>query len=299
MNLDYLIGQKVGVSTLLRERARGSRAIIFDACQMTSKRRVAVKILPRTLLTPLAAELVHQEAEAAAILSHPNIATIHEVGETEDFIFVAMQLVTGPSLIDYLTMARKHVIPSKRFLPVKETVKIIIQVLGALDYAHRLDIVHRDIKPTNILIDVQVRRPIILDFGIAPTTCAFEGNSSMITGTPPYMAPEQILNKPVDRRADIYATGVMLFEMLVTNLPLPQCSTADEVSRMRLDLKEGLFHKKPSEINLSLHCEMDQIVFKALSHDPWERYANCDEFITELKAYQARHLRTQPEHAPM
>ena len=92
------------------------------------------------------------------ILSQPNIATIHEVGETRDFLFISMQLVAGRSLLDYLTMARKHGIPFKRFLPLKETVKIIIHVLGALDYAHRLDIVHRDIKPTNILIADQVKR---------------------------------------------------------------------------------------------------------------------------------------------
>jgi integrase len=108
MNIDYLIGQKVGVSTLLRERARGSRAVIFDAYQMGLKRRVAVKILPRMLLTPLTAELIYQEAEAAAILSHPNIATIHEVGETEDFFFVASLLIEQGESAQYIQNQMGH-----------------------------------------------------------------------------------------------------------------------------------------------------------------------------------------------
>ncbi len=292
LNFDHLIGQEVGTSTLLKELARGGMAAIFIAYQRTLKRQIAVKILPKSLLTPLAAELFQQEAESAAILSHPNIVTIYEVGEVEGFLFITMQLVNGRSLFDYITMARKHVLPSKRILPLKATIKIITDVLDALDYAHSQDIIHRDIKPANILIEAHTKRPIVSDFGLATTTRGSEQDSSVITGTPTYMAPEQILNDPSDGRTDIYATGVMLFEMLVSRLPLPKYSTAMELLKMRLKLKERLFQKKPSEMNPMLTREMDDIVFKAIAHDPENRYATCREFLEAIKVYRDHHIKT-------
>jgi len=292
LNFDHLIGQEVGTSTLLKELARGGMAAIFIAYQRTLKRQIAVKILPKSLLTPLAAELFQQEAESAAILSHPNIVTIYEVGEVEGFLFITMQLVNGRSLFDYITMARKHVLPSKRILPLKATIKIITDVLDALDYAHSQDIIHRDIKPANILIEAHTKRPIVSDFGLATTTRGSEQDSSVITGTPTYMAPEQILNDPSDGRTDIYATGVMLFEMLVSRLPLPKYSTAMELLKMRLKLKERLFQKKPSEMNPILTREMDDIVFKATAHDPENRYATCREFLEAIKVYRDHHIKT-------
>ncbi len=292
LNFDHLIGQEVGTSTLLKELARGGMAAIFIAYQRTLKRQIAVKILPKSLLTPLAAELFQQEAESAAILSHPNIVTIYEVGEVEGFLFITMQLVNGRSLFDYITMARKHVLPSKRILPLKATIKIITDVLDALDYAHSQDIIHRDIKPANILMEAHTKRPIVSDFGLATTTRGSEQDSSVITGTPTYMAPEQILNDPSDGRTDIYATGVMLFEMLVSRLPLPKYSTAMELLKMRLKLKERLFQKKPSEMNPILTREMDDIVFKATAHDPENRYPTCREFLEAIKVYRDHHIKT-------
>lgn len=293
LNFDHLIGQEVGTSTLLKELARGGMAAIFIAYQRTLKRQIAVKILPKSLLTPLAAELFQQEAESAAILSHPNIVTIYEVGEVEGFLFITMQLVNGRSLFDYITMARKHVLPSKRILPLKATIKIITDVLDALNYAHSQDIIHRDIKPANILIEAHTKRPIVSDFGLATTTRGTTQDSLMVSGTPTYMAPEQILNDLADGRTDIYATGVMLFEMLVSRLPLPKYSTAMELLKMRLKLKERLFQKKPSEINPMLTREMDDIVFKAIAHDPENRYATCREFLEAIEVYRDHHIKTQ------
>ena len=102
LNFDNFIGQKVGTATLLKEYARGGKAVIFVAYQRSLKRQIAVKILPKSLLTPLAAERFQQEAEAAAILSHPNIVPIYEVGDTEDFLFFTMQLVKGRPISDYI-----------------------------------------------------------------------------------------------------------------------------------------------------------------------------------------------------
>jgi len=265
---DRFIGQNVGTSTILKELGRGNMAIIFVAYQRTLKRQIAVKVLPKLIVTPLMAERFQQEAEAAAILSHPNIVTIYEV-----------------------MMARKHPVPSKRILPIKTTINIISDVLGALDYAHGQKVIHRDIKPANILIEAHTNRPIISDFGLATSISEVEQNSSTIMGTPLYMAPEQVLNEPASARTDIYAIGIMLFQMLVSELPISKYETPRDLLEMKLKLKEQFFQKMPSEMNPLLNPEVDKIVFKALSHDPERRYATCSELLDALVAYRDCHLR--------
>jgi len=219
LKLDHLIGQEVGTATILKELARGGSAVVFIAFQRTLKRQIALKVLPKSLITPETAERFQMEAEAAAILSHPNIIPIYEVGETEDFLFFAMQLIQGRPLSHYIEAAQRHVLPTRRILQVATTISIMNKVLDALDYAHSQNIVHRDIKPSNVLIESRSKRPIILDFGIAKVSHGIDQLSSMIQGTPVYMPPEQIRNEEVDGRADIYASGVMLFEMRVAKLP--------------------------------------------------------------------------------
>lgn len=294
LNFDHFIGQEVGTATLLKEYARGGMAVIFVAYQKSLKRRIAVKILPKSLLTPLAAERFQREAEAVAVLSHPNIVPIYEVGDTEDFLFFTMLLVKGRPIYDHIEMARKHVLPSKRVLPQQVTIKIITSVLDALDFAHRQDIIHRDIKPDNILIETHTNRPIITDFGMVKLSRGPNVKSGRIYGTPIYMAPEVILGSRVDGRADIYATGIMLFEMLVSDLPLPRLGTVKDILEMKLALKDRLFQKKPSEMNPMVDQKMDEIVFKALSYDPEKRYATCREFLQCLRVYMDRYLREKP-----
>jgi serine/threonine-protein kinase len=203
-----------------------------------------------------------------------------------------MQLIKGRSLFEYMKMARKHPVPSKRILPIKTTINIISDVLGALDYAHEQKIIHRDIKPANILIEAHTNRPIISDFGLATSVSGVDQNSSTIMGTPLYMAPELLKNEPASARTDIYATGVMLFQMLVSELPLPKYETPKDLLEIKLKLEERLFQKMPSEINPMLNPEIDKIVFKALSYDPERRYATCKEFLDALVAYRNRHMRT-------
>ena len=294
LNFDHFIGQKVGTATLLKEHARGGMAVIFVAYQRSLKRQIAVKILPKSLLTPLAAELFQQEAEAAAVLSHPNIVPIYEVGDTEDFLFFTMQFVKGRPVSDHIEIARKHVLPSKHVLPLKVTIEIVTSVLDALDFAHRQDIIHRDIKPANILVETGTNRPLITDFGIVKLSRGPNVNSGMIVGTPIYMAPEVIRRSPVDGRADIYASGIMLFEMLVSDLPLPRFRTAQEILETKLALKDRLFEAKPSQMNPMVDKKMDEIVFKAISYDPEKRYATCGEFLQCLRVYMNRYLREEP-----
>jgi serine/threonine protein kinase len=288
---DHLVGEEVGTYTLVQELGRGGMAVIFVAYQRTLKRRIAVKILPKSLMTSVAAEFFQREAEAAAILSHPNIIPVYEVGDNGEFLFIAMQLITGQSLSYFIKRVRKNILPSKRFLPVKMSIKIVIDVLDALDYAHAQDIVHRDIKPGNILMETHTKRPIIMDFGLAKVLRQpYQRETGMILGTPIYMAPEQILEDDVDGRADIYAAGTMLFEMLVSRLPFPTVRSASDLLKMKLNMQDRLFQEKPSQMNQQVRRAMDEIVMKAVAFDPEKRYASCGEFKDRLEAYMRHYL---------
>jgi serine/threonine-protein kinase len=291
IKLDHLIGTQVGTSTIMKELARGGMAIVFIAFQTTLKRQIAVKILPKSFLTPKSAALFQQEAESAAILSHPNIIQIYEVGETDEFLFFTMQLIQGNALSRILHGAKKNIVPSKRVLPLQTTIQIFTQILDGLDYAHSQEIVHRDIKPGNIMIEKHNQRPIITDFGVAKLLRGEESGKPMIQGTPLYMAPEQILGRELDGRADIYAMGTMLFETLVPELPIPNFKSKVDMLKVKVMNKNGMFQKKPSELRADLNKDMDLIIQKALAHDPDQRYPTCMDFKKDLEQYQRNHLR--------
>ncbi|WP_459922089.1 serine/threonine protein kinase [Desulfatiferula olefinivorans] len=290
INVDHLIGNQIGSSTIIRELARGGMSIIFVAFQRTLKRQIAVKILPKKLITAKTAALFQQEAESAAILYHPNIIPIYEVGETDDFLFFTMQLVAGDTLSHLIRKAGKNIIPSRRFIPVDRSVKLMFQILDALDYAHSQDIIHRDIKPGNILLDNMTNRPVVTDFGIAKVLRSEDDSKPIIQGTPVYMAPEQILNREVDGRADIYAAGVMFFQMLVEKLPLPRLKSTIALLKLKVKSRESIFTQKPSELNPSIHPDMDDIIVKATEKDPDSRYQTGREFIKALEGYMKNHL---------
>lgn len=287
---DHIIGMQIGTSTILNELARGGMAIVFIAYQRTLKRRIAVKILPKKLLTFKTSELFQQEAEAAAILSHPNIIPIYEVGETEEFLFFTMQLIQGLPLTEVFEKYQKNVLPSKRIIPLKQTIQLMTQILDALYYAHQHEIIHRDIKPDNILIEQHSHRPIITDFGVAKVLRDENEDHSMVQGTPLYMAPEQIIGETRGSATDIYAVGIMLFQMLVSSLPLPEFESSDAVLKYKLLNKSGFFLKKPSELNPFLNKEMDKIVESAIAYKTENRYNNCQEFKIKLESYSQKYL---------
>jgi serine/threonine protein kinase len=290
IDMSHLVGRDVGTSTVLKEIGRGSMALVFEAYQRSLKRKIALKILPKSLMTPMAAERFQMEAEAAAILSHPNIIPIYEVGEGEDYLFMSMQMVQGNDLEAYLDRAARHVIPSKRILPLKVTINIILQVLDALGYAHSQGIIHRDIKPANILMEKYSKRLLISDFGTAKIMKADEIGEEMILGTPLYMPPEQVATSDVDGRADIYAVGTLLFQAMVPQLPLPEYDSLVSLLKQKQKSREGIFQKTPSQLNAALHRDMDRIVAKALAYHPGDRFPDCAAFAKALKWFRRHHL---------
>ena len=285
IKVDHLIGKEVGTSTILKELARGGMAIVFIAYQRTLKRQIALKILPKSLMTPKTAQRFQSEAESAAILSHPNIIPVYEVGETDEFLFFTMQLVQGKSLGRMIDMVRKNLLPSRRTIPIEEAVRITIKVLDALYYAHGEEIIHRDIKPDNILVEKHTQRPLITDFGVAKVLRGEDERTPMIQGTPVYMPPEQILGRKVDARSDIYAVGTMLYKMMSPDLPFAPYSSKTDLLKQKVRRKDGIFIKRPSEVNPQADENIDHIVVKATAYRKEDRYADCRQFIKDLEAY--------------
>ncbi len=180
-------------------------------------------------------------------------------------------------------MTKKNILPSRRTVPLKSALTIVCSLLDALGYAHDQDIVHRDIKPDNILMDASTKRPIITDFGVAQVSSDPEDGSQVIMGTPRYMAPEQILNSGVDGRADIYAVGTILLEMLTPEPLFSNTRSVRHLLNMKLQEKDKLFSIKPSEVNPNANKTLDRIVFKALAYDPDRRFATCHDFSKPLQ----------------
>jgi serine/threonine-protein kinase len=185
-----------------------------------------------------------------------------------------------------MQFVQKNPIPSRRILPLAASLRLMIQVLDALDYAHSQGIVHRDIKPGNILIEKNSRRPLVTDFGIVKVLSAENEAARAVHGTPLYMAPEQVLGQNLDGRADVYAAGIMLFQMLVADLPLPVFENKTDLLKHKILNRERFFLKKPSDVNPAIDRQMDRIIAKATAFEPDQRYRSGRDFLEDLERYQ-------------
>jgi serine/threonine-protein kinase len=206
------------------------------------------------------------------------------MGETSDFFFQVMQLVVGHDLRTIIGKARKHPVPTKRILPVLETIQYVCQMLDALGYAHDEGVFHQDIKPANILIEDRSKRALVADFGISRTVWAEYSSTPMLVGSPTHMSPEQAACAPIDGRTDIYSVGVVLLEMTAGILPIHNEPVADLIKRKKTD-PDSFFTARPSEINPSINRDLEAIIYKAIATDPDKRFADCLEFKTVLEAY--------------
>ena len=285
IDLSQYIGTNIGTVTLVKLLGQGAMGAVFIGYQATLKRQVAVKILPKSLASSTRAQqMFRDEAETVGILAHPNIVPVYEMGETSDFFFQVMQLVVGHDLRTIIGKVRKHPVPTKRILPVLETIQYICQILDALGYAHEEGVFHQDIKPANILVDDRFKRALVADFGIARTLWAEYSSKPMMVGTPKYMSPEQANCAAIDGRTDIYPVGVMLMEMTAGFLPMHKEELADMVKRKRTE-PDTFFTARPSEINPSISSELEAITLRAMAARPEDRFADCLEFKSALEAY--------------
>jgi serine/threonine-protein kinase len=284
------VGRELGNVTLVRELGRGVMGVVFIGFQKTLKRQVAVKVLLKSRAsTGEAWQLFRDEGEALAVLNHPNIIPIYEMGETDDCYFQVMQLVEGGDLRAMIRRNLNHPLPSKRLVPLVETLDIIIQVLDGLGFAHEGGVVHQDVKPANILVENRNKRPLIADFGIARIFAAEYLSQGKIVGTPLYMSPEQASGTMTDARTDIYSVGIILFQMLVGMLPVKEESAMQMIERKKY-LPESFLTKRPGQVLPGMDGELEKIVLKSVEPDPGGRYATCHDFIEDLKKYRRFNL---------
>jgi len=255
---------------IVREVGRGGMATVYLADDLKHDRRVAVKVLRPEVAAVLGPERFLREIQIAAVLAHPHVLPLHDSGETDGFVFYVMPYVEGETLRDRLVRQRQ--------LPIKDAVRIVQEVADALTYAHGLGVVHRDVKPENILF--LGGHAVVADFGVATAVGTAGGTrlteSGLVVGTPAYMSPEQAMGQmDVDGRSDTYSLGCVLYELLAGELPFEGATN------------QAVLAKKLSEPvpRLSIQREtvspaLESAVGRALARLPADRFDTPAEFAS-------------------
>jgi len=280
-----LIGADVAGVNLLTLHGRGHTGLVFTGFQRSLKRKIAVKLVPKDKVT---AQSFMDEAEVVAGLNHPNIVTVFDVGEFGKYLYITMQLVDGESLHALIKRKLRHPAPSQRYVDLPTALRTISHTLDALAYAHKEGVIHQDVKPGNILIENESGRSYLVDFGIARTELS-EDDSLFVHGTPLYMPPEQARGEVTDARADVFATGVTLWECLSGTLPIPSLPSIKLVG-LKARKPWEFFEKTPSESSVRIDKELEAIILKATASHKDDRYSDCAEFLGEIKGYANKKL---------
>jgi eukaryotic-like serine/threonine-protein kinase len=272
---ESLIGSRISKYQVLEKVGEGGMGVVYKAMDTRLERCVALKVIgPQSIQGEEARSRFLREAKAGAALAHPNICTLYEADESDGTLFIAMELIEGVPLKQKI---------QQRPLPVEEALDIAAQVAAGLKAAHQKGIIHRDIKPGNILIGPEGGAKI-LDFGLAQ----FLGVSQLTAsgtalGTPAYMSPEQLQGAKVDERTDIWALGILLYEMLAGRPPF--------ASQSGQGLAYQIIHQEPeplTAVRTGVPIEIDHIVAKAMAKDPGERYQHVDEMLVDLQVLKKR-----------
>ncbi|MCQ3938295.1 MAG: hypothetical protein DPW18_14785 [Chloroflexi bacterium] len=269
-----MVPEKIGRYEIKSELGRGGFATVYRAYDPRFEREVAIKFLPPELIhaDPQFRLRFEREAKIIAQLEHPSIVPVYDVGEENNQPYFVMRYMGGGSLSERI---KEHT------FTIEEALKVLEQIAPGLDEAHSKGIIHRDLKPANILF-TNKNVPLISDFGIAKFSQAEAGNvtGSAIIGTPAYMAPEQAAGEAVDGRADVYALGVILYEMLIGKQPY------------KADTPLGLALKHITEpvprileANPNLPAWMEKVISTAMAKDPDDRFSTAVEMVETIKAF--------------
>jgi serine/threonine-protein kinase len=263
-------GRKIGQYEILEPLGKGGMASVYRAYQTNLDREVAIKVMAERYNTdPAFVERFRREARSIARLRHPNILTVYDAGNENGLLYLVMELIEGPTLKELL---------NNQPLALEQAEKIIGQMASALDYAHEAGIIHRDVKPSNVLID-KGERAVLADFGIVKMVNEENPDNLQLTntgtgvGTPDYMSPEQAMGEHLDARSDEYSLAVMFYEMMTGRPPFsgdtPIAIVMGHVSKP-LPL--------PTKYNPSISPAIEQVLLKGLAKRPEERYSTTGEF---------------------
>ncbi len=277
--LDTVLGNRYH---LLEPAGEGGMAIVYKAEDRVLGRPVAVKVLRQQFAAdPEFLARFRQEAHAAAALTHPNIVHVYDVGETGGQQYIVMEYVAGPTL--------KQIIQQRGALPLAEVLDLGSQVCAAAEAAHRRGMVHRDLKPQNVLVNADGLAKVA-DFGLAQPAAQAAGQPAdapvgsapaTVFGTAHYLSPEQAQGLPATPASDIYAIGVLLYEMATGRLPFDGGSP-EEVARKQIQQAPA----PPRLLNDALPAAVEGIILKAMAKDPAARYATARELGSALLAYR-------------
>jgi tetratricopeptide (TPR) repeat protein/tRNA A-37 threonylcarbamoyl transferase component Bud32 len=272
--LDHLKTALADRYTIERELGSGGMATVYLAEDVKHHRKVAVKVLRPELAAALGADRFHREIEIAANLTHPHILPLHDSGDADGFLYYVMPHIEGESLRDKLAHEGE--------LPIGEAVRIIRDVVDALSEAHDRGVVHRDIKPDNILLTKH--HALVTDFGVAKAVSEATGAEKLTTegvalGTPSYMSPEQAAADPhIDHRADIYAVGVVAYELLTGRPPFLGTTPQMILSAHMTDTPEPV-----SKYRESVPPALEQLVMKCLEKKAADRWQSAEELLPQLE----------------
>lgn len=282
------IGRNFGNYVVVRELGRGAMGAVFVGYQKSLKRQVAIKLLPKALATSkVARQQFRDEAETVAVLDHPNIITIFDTGEDDVYFYQAMQLVDGHDISRLLERLRRHPVPARRLLPLRHVFRVVDEVLQGLEYAHGAGVIHQDLKPANILVENRAGRALIADFGIAKTLQIESLTRGMVVGTPTYLSPEQAAAGDTDHRTDLYAVGVVLFELLAGELPVRDEDARETVTRKLRD-PESFFLHSPQQCSDRITPTMERVILKATAITPQARFQDARDFRSALSKVAGR-----------
>jgi predicted Ser/Thr protein kinase len=266
---------KAGRYQLVSEIGRGSMGVVYKGFDPVIGRTVAIKtMLPEGLNTAEFEEFkarFQREAQAAGILTHPNIVTVYDFGDDNGVLYLAMEYLVGRSLQD--------LVEAQNILPVETIIPMYEQVCSALDHAHSHKIIHRDVKPANIMV-LESGLVKVTDFGIAKVMSMGMTQAGQILGTPNYMSPEQVRGRQIDGRSDIFSLGVILYELVTGEKPFGGQNITTVIYRI---INEDPV--PPRELDSSIHPGLSYIVQKALAKRPEDRYQTCRELAEDLRNY--------------
>lgn len=270
----------LGRYEIIEELGRGSMGIVYKARDPMIDRLVAIKAIDLQVLTgeerTRYEARFYQEAKAAGRMNHPNLVTIHDLGETGDIAYIAMEYLEGREL-----EREKH-------LSIDEALNIAIQAASGLAYAHQHGIVHRDIKPPNIML-LKNNHVKICDFGIARmASSSLHTRTGVILGSPLYMSPEQVLSETIDNRSDIFSLGIVLYEMLTGQTPFSGDNATSVMYHIVHDIPP-----KPSSLKPEIPEMLDAIVSRCLARKPEDRYQNASDLENDLRSCRGMLLQAQ------